>query len=309
MHKVVTKMVTVLMSTYNGELYLSEQLDSILNQTHDKVNLLVRDDGSTDNTIKILKIYANNNRKIKWYQGNNLGCGKSFFQLVLDAPTSDYYAFSDQDDFWENDKLQSAIDVISQYPHDVPILYCTKANPVDENLQPYEYRKIPMDVSPSFGNALTMNIAPGCTFVFNKKLLMEFRKMNINDIDIHDWSLYRVVTAIGGIVYYDKTSYIKYRQHSNNVIGYQSTIIQHWIRRIKRFKNKEYRTIRHQMAKDIKKVYYDKMPEENKVMLDTFVNYKNSFKEKIKLLKMKEFRMGKKTDNIILKILIVVGLI
>lgn len=303
-------MVTVLMSTYNGQSYLSEQLDSILNQTYDEVNLLVRDDGSTDNTIQILKTYANINiSRMKWYQGDNLGCGKSFFQLVLDAPISDYYAFSDQDDFWENDKLQKAIDVISQYPQDIPALYCSKANPVNENLEQYQYREIPMDITPSFGNALTMDIAPGCTFVFNKKLLIEFRKMDINDIDIHDWSLYRVVTAMGGIVYYDKTSYIKYRQHSKNVIGYQSTVIQHWKGRIKRFKNKEYRTIRHQMAKNIKKVYYDKMPEENKIMLDTFVNYKKSFKAKIKLLHMKEFKMAKKSDNIILKILIILGLI
>lgn len=93
-------MITVLMSTYNGEKYLKEQLDSILNQEQVDLKLLIRDDGSTDGTVNILKEYENSHTNIKWYSGLNLGCGKSFFQLVLDAPKSDYYAFVDQDDVW-----------------------------------------------------------------------------------------------------------------------------------------------------------------------------------------------------------------
>ena len=81
-------------------MYLKEQLDSILNQEQVDLTLLIRDDGSTDGTVNILKEYENLHGNIKWYSGTNLGCGKSFFQLVLDAPESDYYAFADQDDVW-----------------------------------------------------------------------------------------------------------------------------------------------------------------------------------------------------------------
>ena len=102
------KKVCVLMSTYNGEKYLKEQIDSILKQKGVKVNLLVRDDGSTDNTLSLLEEYKKKGL-LDYCCGSNMKPARSFMELLSIAPDSDYYAFSDQDDYWEHDKLFNAV--------------------------------------------------------------------------------------------------------------------------------------------------------------------------------------------------------
>ena len=92
--------ILILMSTYNGEKYLSEQLNSLLLQENVNIKILIRDDGSTDNTHKILNFYSSNYPNISWYTGENKGPALSFMDLLFNAPESDYYAFCDQDDVW-----------------------------------------------------------------------------------------------------------------------------------------------------------------------------------------------------------------
>lgn len=104
--------VSVLMSTYNGAKYIREQIDSILNQKDVNVELLIRDDGSSDNTAEICKEYQKKNTNIRFYQGENIGVGKSFMELLKKAPEADYYSFSDQDDVWLEDKLSRAVKMI-----------------------------------------------------------------------------------------------------------------------------------------------------------------------------------------------------
>ena len=104
--------VLVLMSTYNGEKYLDKQLESILNQNVKNVDILIRDDGSKDNTIKIInKWLVEFPKRIKLETKENIGVVKSFFELVKAAPIDyDYYFFSDQDDYWSEKKLEKAIE-------------------------------------------------------------------------------------------------------------------------------------------------------------------------------------------------------
>lgn len=301
-------MITVLMSTYNGEMYLKEQLDSILNQEQVDLTLLIRDDGSTDGTVNILKEYENLHGNIKWYSGTNLGCGKSFFQLVLDAPESDYYAFADQDDVWDKDKLAIAISKIRDSSKDIPSLYCSAIRPVDANLKLLPHKKA-KEIKPTFGIALTQAIAPGCSYVFNKLLLEKFKKMKIDDIDIHDWALFRVVTALDGFIYYDVGPHFSYRQHDNNVIGYQGSMFQHWVKRINRFRNNKHKCIRHRMAVNLKNNLYEEMPQYNKILIDLLISYSNGFLNKINLIKSNDIRMFKFIDTLIFKILVILNYI
>ena len=98
--------VAILLATYNGEKYLREQIDSILKQNGVDLTLYVRDDGSTDGTIDLLKEYVVNTKAVKLDIGKNLGVGNSFMQLLYDCPNDfDFYAFSDQDDIWDENKL------------------------------------------------------------------------------------------------------------------------------------------------------------------------------------------------------------
>ena len=103
--------VLVLMSTYNGEAYLTEQVESILKQADVNVKLLVRDDGSTDNTLRILNKYATE-EKLDYITGKNINWMHSFWTLVNMAHGADYYAFADQDDIWFPDKLARAVSVL-----------------------------------------------------------------------------------------------------------------------------------------------------------------------------------------------------
>ena len=101
------------MSTYNGERYLREQIDSILQQIDVEIELIIRDDGSNDGTVQIIEEYASKYPCISYYCGDNVGVGKSFMELLKNAPTADYYAFSDQDDVWLKDKLIRAVKAIT----------------------------------------------------------------------------------------------------------------------------------------------------------------------------------------------------
>ena len=106
--------VCVMMSTYNGERYLEEQVLSILNQKGIETYLIIRDDGSTDNTCRILdKLCLLNTDRIKVYKGKNIGYNKSFLKLLGYAEGYDYYAYADQDDYWLPDKCLRAINILS----------------------------------------------------------------------------------------------------------------------------------------------------------------------------------------------------
>jgi glycosyltransferase involved in cell wall biosynthesis len=232
------------MSTYNGEKYLAEQLDSILGQDCEKkglaaVQLLVRDDGSTDGTQRILQEYAKRYpEKIQWFQGKNCGVIQSFFALLQKAPDADYYAFSDQDDYWMEDKLSSAVCALEKSrQREVPLLYCCRPKLVDAGLQELSSNIKRPPMRPSFGNALIENIVTGCTAVMNQELralvaaeLPEFTVM-------HDRWLY-LVAACFGSVYYDETPHICYRQHETNVVGTNANRRREWKERLRLFRQK-----------------------------------------------------------------------
>ena len=158
--------VTILMSTYNGERFLNEQIDSILQQEDIEACLFVRDDGSKDKTISILEQYQEAH-VLRFYQGHNLGPAMSFMNLLMEAPATDYYAFSDQDDFWEKDKLSVAVDSLRKYP-DEPALYFGRTQLADKKLNILPSPELAPKLT--FGESLIHEFIPGCTMVLNNKL-------------------------------------------------------------------------------------------------------------------------------------------
>ena len=116
--------VAVLLATYNGEKYLKEQIESVLNQKDVEIELLVRDDCSDDETRNILKSYQDKGL-LKFYGEKRMNVPYTFFDLIDNAPEADYYAFCDQDDVWDNDKLITAINALSEFKNDEMNLYCS----------------------------------------------------------------------------------------------------------------------------------------------------------------------------------------
>ena len=297
------KKVQILLSSYNGEQYIAEQLDSILSQDYSGISILIRDDGSTDRTINIIKKYAENYEQISCYKGENLGVINSFFDL-LDRATldADYYALSDQDDVWLKDKISRAVSKLLKMDNSKPLLYCGKTTPVDEDLRIIPYKIKPTRIKPDFTNALVENICTGCTSVFNRELLLMIRQNKPSYTVMHDWWLYLVASSIGK-VYYDYESRILYRQHKSNLLGMKTNYIDEFIGRLKRYhKNKG--NISRQALEFNKKF---KVDNEKQILLDYIINSSHNFISRLKILKGKRIYRQRKLDNYIFKVLIIFG--
>lgn len=220
------------MSTYNGEKYIKEQLDSIRAQDYPELSLLIRDDGSTDTTVEVVQDYilANKDMDISLIKGENLGVLDGFMSLVdLSDDACDYYAFADQDDVWFKDKISRGIAALEA--DDEALIYAGSYLPVDENLKEIPFKDY--EKRPDFFNSIVENIAIGCTIVFNHRMKNLTAGVDIRSACIHDWWFYILATAVGRIVF-DKEPSLYYRQHSGNAIGSKDSIYKKWKTRFRR---------------------------------------------------------------------------
>jgi glycosyltransferase involved in cell wall biosynthesis len=213
--------VVILLATYNGARYLPEQLDSIMRQTHRNWILLWRDDGSTDETLTIMRNFAKRAGEARCREaadsGLHLGAGASFLSLLAQTPQSEAIAFADQDDVWMPDKLARAL------PHfgnarDHAFLYCARQYLVDDQLQGRHLSILPGD-RPGFPASLTQNIVHGNTMVMNRRAADLVTRIPGPPGTVHDWWSYIVISACGGTVMIDPQPVVLYRQHEGNLIG------------------------------------------------------------------------------------------
>lgn len=214
--------VAILLCTYNGGPYLKAQLDSIANQTHKNWVLWISDDGSVDDTAQIVQQFAQqqNAGQVNFIAGPAQGVVKNFLSLACHgAIAADYYAYCDQDDIWEPDKLTRSLSYVENEEPGTPALYCSRTRYIDDDngtigLSPLFKR------APGFRNAIVQNIAGGNTMLFNHaaRVLLQHAGADVA-VAMHDWWTYMVVSACGGRVHYDAQPSLRYRQHGNNVIG------------------------------------------------------------------------------------------
>lgn len=292
--------VLVLMSTYNGEKYLNEQLESILNQSAENIDILIRDDGSRDNTIEIINRWLTRfPKRIKLEAGENIGVVKSFFELVKLATIDyDYYFFSDQDDYWNEKKIEKAIEKMKSIKRKEKIGYFSNLNLVDKNLK-FMGKRYSKELVPSLKNCFIENIVTGCTFGANKSLFIEIQKniknlkKNVEKIPMHDYHFY-FLTLLYGALIYDKDSYIAYRQHENNVIGMEKNKVKFMFQRIKKVFKRKSNDKRIEYLKFIRENYQDKLPTlEKEFLLELLENYNFLFKRLNFIFKNKFVRQNK----------------
>ena len=281
--------IMVLLSTYNGEKYISEQIESVLCQQGVDVHIVARDDGSQDETINILKRISTL-ENITVIEGQNIGVVGSFFTLMHEAVCHnfDYFAFCDQDDVWKNDKLKVATDILSGHGNE-PALYMSSFQMVDENLHSIQTNMSRPNISVE--GALASNCATGCTMVFNKKLLEKSLISNYDDVLMHDYWMYMVCLLTGGYIYYDETPHIYYRQHGNNVIGGtgDNFLTKWWTRMNKMFLPGD--NFKSKFACKLLEQYGNEISEDKKVFLQNIANIK-TLKSKWNLLRNKKFLTG-----------------
>lgn len=301
------KCVVILMATYNGGSYLSQQLDSILAQTHKNWKLLVRDDCSTDNTIKILKKYQEQDKRITILdnKGINLKTIGNFFELIQCAPDSDYYALCDQDDYWYPDKLKRAILCLENKFNDnsIPLLYCSAKEIADEHLN---VREISVISKPklTWQSALVENICTGCTCVFNSALRQKAVLYTPKKCIMHDWWLYLLAVGMGK-AYYDKQSYIKYRQHNNNVCGDIDSGWKLFRYRVCQFFSKRGQT--YEQTEEFLGIFGVQLGKKERKIAKLLILSRHNIKARIYLVhKQLVYRQTKK-DNRVVKFLVLTG--
>lgn len=304
--------VCVLMSTFNGDKYLDQQIRSILQQNEVLIQLIIRDDGSSDTTIKILDSYASQFNNVSYYVGDNVGVGKSFFDLLLKAPDADYYAFSDQDDYWLDNKVSKAVESIETECNItesgdcqlLPVLYTSNQTIVDEglNIIDLRYHQTP---NHSLISTISDNKLSGCTMVFNDALknIITNTKYSPSDetltIRFHDtWMV--IVANIFGKVLFDSDSYILYRQHEANVVGARAlSFVDRINDKIKRFKSKKYKGQRSRLSKEVLVLFSDVLSDKQRMDISLIANC-NSLIGFINLIKSNDVRSIFKESTLLL---------
>lgn len=287
--------IYILLSTYNGERYLNEQLNSLFSQSYQDFKLIARDDGSSDKTLEILKSYD-----IELLPSNeNLGVKSSFETLLkyaFENSDADYFMFCDQDDVWNQDKvkltLQKMYEMEKLYKN-TPILVHTDLEVVDENLH---------TINPSFmklqnlnekknrlNNLLIQNTITGCTVMINRDLAKLCLPMSSNAI-VHDWWVGLVASYFGKIGYVDDST-IKYRQHTSNTIGAKGFDIGFVLKSISK-KVSLGRNI--SQSKGFFQQFKNELDEDTIEMLQEFISLeqKTWWQKRAVLLKYKLFKQG-----------------
>lgn len=217
-----TPLISILIGTYQGEAYLAAQLDSLLAQHYEHWVAYVSDDGSTDETIRVVHNYVDRypDQFRLLEEGGGRGFVGNFLGLVCDDRVqADLYAFCDQDDVWQPEKLVWAVEGLMSVPPGLPALYGGRALYMDSQGQTLgESRKLKRPLS--FANALIENVISGNTMVFNQAARALVCRAGPDVAPIyHDWWLYLLVTACGGEAWFDDRLVVRYRQHAHNVVG------------------------------------------------------------------------------------------
>ena len=299
------KLVAICMSTYNGEKYLEEQLQSLINQTYSNIKIYVRDDGSSDKTKEILQRYKD--KIIIIAAKENIGVTQSFMRLLNCAEDADYYAFCDQDDVWLPNKIERAIEKLEKGKCQIPTMYFSDYDYYDENMN-YISRSAINKNGPSFQNALVECISLGMNMVINRSLRDLLVRNKMQKAMYHDWIIYLIASSIGNIIY-DREVTVKYRRHGKNVSTANQNFIQFQIWRIKQiFKKSYFKQVKEQLI-EFENIYKENLREEDKKILSLFTKRNYSFVNSMKKVFYPKMFRQKILDDIFIRIIFLVSII
>ncbi|MFP3153095.1 glycosyltransferase [Lachnospiraceae bacterium ZAX-1] len=298
------KRVNVLLSAYQGEAYIAEQIDSILAQSYKNIEIYVRDDGSKDQTKAILKPYADQGR-IHLIVGENIGFIESFFFLVENCGDGDYFAYADQDDVWLPGKIRMAVEKMDREDNSRPLLYFSNYDLYNSTLQFQEHRKASA-VRPSFYNALVDCMPLGFHSVFNQRACELLRKNMPRHSCGHDWWTYLLCAGLGTVIYDDRVT-VKYRRHETNVSAAGTGFIKFQIWRFQKFfRNNYFKNVQGQ-TQEFAGYYEKRLKPEDRKVLRLFLDEKYHLGHMLqKVCYPKRFRRGI-VDEIMVRIIFLLG--
>ena len=213
----------MLLSIFRGAEFIQEQLESLIAQEGVRIRLIFHMDEEDPPTEAKVRTAFPDAQRITVSPGQ--GLPRAFFELILAAPPTDFYAFCDQDDVWHPGKLMTAVEALNREGNS-PVLWICRVQPfrgptpLDFNGDPYP-SCVP---KPSFGNALVETIAPGCAMVWNASLNDRLLcGQPIRGAKMHDSWLYLLATSMGRVIL-APDSLVMYRLHDDNAVGIDASI-------------------------------------------------------------------------------------
>ena len=235
--------IDILLSTYNGERFLEELLQSLKDQSFSGWQLLVRDDGSTDKTVEILNIFKEKEpNRVTIIENNNKNLGsKRSFETLLQKSNAEYIMFCDQDDVWKRDKIQQTYDrmlTLDQKNPGLPLLVFTDLTVADENLHVlhpslWEYTKVNPGNVKNIYRLLVNNPVVGCTVMINKiakSVVLPIPEKAV----MHDWWIALNISRKGKVDFVKEPT-ILYRLHGKNSLGVSEATGKYYLNRIFHF--------------------------------------------------------------------------
>ena len=235
------KHIDILLATYNGAPFLSEQIESILNQTYQNWTLIIHDDNSTDNTVSVINHFVRQcPEKLRFIDDSiRLGSPTKNFDYLLRHVSADYMMFCDQDDVWKKDKIEKTMNIMQQaessHGKSTPLLVHSDLEIVDEQLNVispsmWTYQKLNQELTNDLSALAVQNTVTGCTMMFNKSLYIKSVPIP-EQAFMHDWWMALIACKHGQIVPI-KESLIKYRQHEDNQVGAVRPGIRHYLHKL-----------------------------------------------------------------------------
>jgi glycosyltransferase involved in cell wall biosynthesis len=298
-------MIDILMAVYNGESYISAQIDSIISQSVSNWRLIILDDASKDNTLEILKRYEETHPEqiIVHQNETNSGSAQENFYNLLKYIKHNYVMFCDHDDIWEEQKIEKTyrrmleLEAIVENPK-TPLLVHTDLKVVDKNLEvinPSMFKLQNLDSKATrLNQLLVQNIVTGCTVMVNMSLISKMGITPKNSI-MHDWWFALIATSFGAISFIEEPT-ILYRQHSNNQVGAKdvSSFAYKLGRLINKNETKKNISQTYVQAEEFLSKYKESLYEEQIKVLEAYVGIKDKPKlDKIKtLFEYKFFKHG-----------------
>ena len=287
------------MATYNGEKYISEQIDSIINQTCKNWKLLIRDDGSQDKTLEILEEYEKRDERINILRDikGNLGFVKNFEELLKNS-SEEFIMFSDQDDYWIENKLENYINelgTLSEKEQKMPLLIHSNSFVCDENLNVKKKEFINSKIAAHYkkNSYFFSYIVQGSTALINKEL-MDIGLPFLKNVTLHDRYFHLLAEFFGKRIFISK-SLIKYRQHGGNEIGAKGSIIK------KILKKRYFEQSDRELILEIKEKYKEKIEKEKIKLINKYLEVTDRNQNRMmRFIKSFKFKMSIKKRIFIL---------
>lgn len=302
------KRIAVLLSTYNGEQYIEKQIESILYQEGiESLTIIVRNDGSKDSTLSVLRKLQKDHNNIEILDGQNIGLVASFLELLQYAyeKNYDYYSFSDQDDYWLPEKMNIAITALEG--HDEPCMYASCSTIVDDHLKQsgsitqIKIREI------TFFNSAIQNFCPGHNQVLNRAMAERVVSKTKYTPAIYSQDMWITkVASITGTIIFDNTPHTLYRQHANNQLSFGKSKIE-WVKNhIKRLKKNEGQKIAIQL-RYFCECYQEFLTDEQKTETKKFFDCQKSFIKRVSYIAHTKMYRQRSFETLLFKAIYLFG--